>query len=182
MYTFKFAVCLLSGPGAALQSGVRLLWDPWRLHHNSQPWQHAAELLPLGDTQVSRILLSECVSHPYIYTESDTGSNTECWGFISTYYLFCPWSALMLWMRHRHSQLHWGDSNHTLNVIFFISTVKEIWMANRWCAVRGLNSTFLGHKATQTIQMGFFFSITFRSAVTTQLSTPGCAGPVLRHP
>lgn len=42
-----------SGVGAALPSGVGLLGDPRCLHLDRQPRQHAAELLPLGDAQVS---------------------------------------------------------------------------------------------------------------------------------
>lgn len=41
------------GPGEALQGGSWVLWHPGCLHHHSHPRQHAAELLPRRDSQVS---------------------------------------------------------------------------------------------------------------------------------
>lgn len=41
------------GPGEALQGGSWLLWHPRRLLHPGPPRQHAAELLPGRDSEVS---------------------------------------------------------------------------------------------------------------------------------
>lgn len=56
-------------------------------------------------------------------------------------------------MKHTHAvneTLHWGDCDHTLNVIPLVSTVKEMWMRKWWCYCRRLSSIFVTHKVTQT--------------------------------